>query len=356
MKRCDVLLAKNMSRGLDAASKANMLPTYEGRERLYGTHSVESVLSVYAKHAASPLGNPLGGGAFQHPSRRGQPHLFLWRHHQESREDDGGFYSDANPTSSKSLERVAELGRKIHIPITEVPRSTLVQLCGDRRHQNVVLEVGHYEPAQIAQFPASLLLGDRSNTTTSRHAGRRTCDRTAPLVLFLDHIIDPMNLGNILRTSFFFGVRRVILSHDCCRCTPTVARASVGVLETLAISQLAKGVDTVSFLRDGRRHAQENGTNLHILAATAAPSTTRSESTYSTSLQPSGQPDIRMLVLGNEDAGLPAAVVAQCSHTIHVPSLSDDTVAVRGLSLNVNSACAVLLSSLTGAGSVTHLR
>jgi tRNA G18 (ribose-2'-O)-methylase SpoU len=333
MKRCSTLLAVNVSRGLDADTKANMLPTYEGRERLYGTHCIESVLRVMAKHPSSPMSMVAEqGGGYFHPLRRGggKPHLYIWNRSEGGRRDQKAAHDEAGPSScnESSAARLEALGRRIRIPVTAVPRSTLVQLCGDRRHQNAVLEVGVYEPRKIAQFPPVLTASASSSTQ---------------LVLFLDHIIDPMNLGNILRTSYFFGVRHIILSSDCCRCTPTVARASVGVLETLSVSQLAHGITTSAFLADARRRAEESGVGLELLAATAAPTSATSDDGRAAALRPS----TRVLILGNEDAGLSPQVVEQCTHSVHIPVLGDQDVAVRGLSLNVNSACAVLLAHLS---------
>lgn len=327
MRRCSLLRAHNVSLGLDAALKVDMLPTYEGRERLYGTHSVLSVLEVYSRHPTA-LPSPSDGCTFRHPLRRGQPHLFIWR---RSSAGDGELCTEG-ATGGTSAERIEALGKQVSIPITQVPRSTLVQLCGDRRHQNVVLEVGVYEPRRITRFPPNYY---------------HTMGAERNVVLFLDHITDPMNLGNILRTSFFFGVRRVILSSDCCRCTPTVARASVGVLETMAIVQLAKGVSTSDFFADARQVAVADGMRLDLIAATAVSSSLTPPPASSEKAQ-GATTTTQVLVLGNEDAGLPSCVVEQCTHAVHIPAMCDRSVAVRGLSLNVNSACAVLLSHLSG--------
>lgn len=300
------------------------------------------------KHPSSPM-MMAGGGCYHHPMRRegGKPHLYVWNRteglHRKHETEDSALPTkeeDVTMSSSSSSNNVAKLealGKRLNIPITAVPRSTLVQLCGDRRHQNVVLEVGSYEPKKITQFPPTLLLPHNSRAASSNSPTQQQ------LVLFLDHILDPMNLGNILRTSYFFGVRHIILSSDCCRCTPTVARASVGVLETLNVSQLAHGVTTASFLADARKRADEVGGGLELLAATAAPT---SSSKLIGSPSTSTTVTTRVLILGNEDAGLSSQVVEQCTHSIHIPVLGDPEAAVRGLSLNVNSACAVLLSHL----------
>lgn len=356
------MLAMNVSRGLDADTKSNMLPTYEGRERLYGTHCIESVLSTMLKHPSSPMmmasaGASRGGGyCYHHPMRRegGKPHLYVWNRkeglHRKHETEDSALPTkeedvtmSSSSSSNNNVAKLEALGKRLNIPITAVPRSTLVQLCGDRRHQNVVLEVGSYEPKKITQFPPTLLLPHNSRAASSNSPTQQQ------LVLFLDHIIDPMNLGNILRSSYFFGVRHIILSSDCCRCTPTVARASVGVLETLNVSQLAHGVTASSFLADARKRADEVGGGLELLAATAAPTT---------SAKLNGSPSTsttvtRVLILGNEDAGLSPQVIEQCTHSIHIPVLGDPEAAVRGLSLNVNSACAVLLSHLAHGNPLT---
>lgn len=58
-----------------------------------------------------------------------------------------------------------------------------------------------------------------------------------PLVLLLNNISDPGNMGTILRTALWFGVKDIILSGDCVEIfNPKVVRSAMGALFKLNFS------------------------------------------------------------------------------------------------------------------------
>jgi 21S rRNA (GM2251-2'-O)-methyltransferase len=84
------------------------------------------------------------------------------------------------------------------------------------------LEAQNAEDAAVNGSPRIVRLA-----TTARH----------PFVLMLDGILDPQNMGNIMRTAFFYGVDAVAVSvNTCCPLnSPTLAKASSGACEALEI-------------------------------------------------------------------------------------------------------------------------
>jgi len=71
-----------------------------------------------------------------------------------------------------------------------------------------------------------------------------------PMVLFLDSIVDPGNLGGIIRTASFLGVSAVaIATRNSAPFSPVVLKASAGASENMALFSVSK---PASFIQDSR--------------------------------------------------------------------------------------------------------
>ena len=72
------------------------------------------------------------------------------------------------------------------------------------------------------------------------------------VVLALDQLSDPQNLGTILRSAAFFGVDAVlVLKNRSAEVTPLVARVAVGgaeLVDTYRVTNLARSLDTLKQL------------------------------------------------------------------------------------------------------------
>jgi 23S rRNA (guanosine2251-2'-O)-methyltransferase len=70
-------------------------------------------------------------------------------------------------------------------------------------------------------------------------------------LLMLDNIVDPQNLGALIRTALCVGIDGVILPKDnCASPTPAVSRASAGALEHIRLSRVTNLVQTIKFCKD----------------------------------------------------------------------------------------------------------
>ncbi len=70
-------------------------------------------------------------------------------------------------------------------------------------------------------------------------------------LLMLDNIVDPQNLGALIRTALCVGIDGVILPKDnCATPTPAVSRASAGALEHIRLSRVTNLVQTIKFCKD----------------------------------------------------------------------------------------------------------
>ena len=140
------------------------------------------------------------------------------------------------------------------------------------------------------------------------------------LALALDGIQDPGNLGTIIRTADWFGVREIFCSADTADCyNPKVVQATMGALARVKVHY----VDLPAFIRgyDGPVY----GTLLD------------GKSLYSTALEQKG-----LVVMGNEGNGLSAAVRALVTHPLRIPSYPAE--AETSESLNVSIATGIVLA------------
>ena len=155
--------------------------------------------------------------------------------------------------------------------------------------------------------------------------------------LALDRIQDPMNLGSIIRTCWYYGVSRIVVSEkDTCSLTPVASFASNGTVEwfpTYSAPSMEK------FLKE----ATKAGWN--TLATTGPENEKFAKPVYYIDRLTLDRPSI--LVVGSEGYGLTDGVVESCSHLVTVSSFRHKMP--KGLdSLNVSAATGVLLHSLLG--------
>jgi len=152
----------------------------------------------------------------------------------------------------------------------------------------------------------------------------KTWAASGQLLLLLDGVGNPHNLGAIIRTAAFFGVPRVVLSDHPAQAGPSDAsyRVAEGGLEYV---ELYRGFRFAQMLCDLRE-------NYRIVAA--APDKGRPVA----ALRPSQRPFA--LVLGNEERGLPRATLDACEEIVTIPG------AGHVQSLNVAATAAILLHEL----------
>ena len=73
----------------------------------------------------------------------------------------------------------------------------------------------------------------------------------APLLLILDHLQDPQNLGTLIRTAEAVGVHGIVIpERRAARITPAVSNASAGAVEYLAVAQVVNINRTIDALKE----------------------------------------------------------------------------------------------------------
>lgn len=204
--------------------------------------------------------------------------------------------------ASKRLAECVSIARAAGIPISKVPRQQLEQLSGGARHQGVAAEVSHV----TAQ-------GDFSTWLQQEH--------DQALVLVLDEVTDPHNLGACLRSADAFGCDAVIVprDHSADANSPVVQKTACGALAHLALFP-------VSNLNRALEQLKEAGFWITGLAGEADQSIADVDMRGST-----------VLVLGSEGGGLRRLVREGCDHLASIP------MGGHVESLNVSVACGVVL-------------
>jgi 23S rRNA (guanosine2251-2'-O)-methyltransferase len=195
------------------------------------------------------------------------------------------------------LEEIRRLGREASIPIKEVSPQELDQVAAGINHQSVVAYTGRYRYTPLQ----TLLSGNPS------------------ALLFLDGVMDPHNLGSLLRSADGAGFDGVVIpAHGAAGVTATVRRVSAGAAEIVPVARETN-------LSRSLEAAQAAG--LWIAGLDAAGDT----DLWSSDLM---NPPVG-LVLGAEDRGLSKGVRQTCDGLVRIPG------AGRLESLNVGVAGAL---------------
>lgn len=132
------------------------------------------------------------------------------------------------------LREIVALARQRGCSVETQPRQVLFRLVGTKEHQGFVLEAGPYPYVELAEIVAA-----------ARAAG------PAAVVLLLDRLQDPQNVGTLLRTAEAVGVQGVVLpQHEAAMITSAVVKASAGASEHLAVARVPNLVRAIRMLQE----------------------------------------------------------------------------------------------------------
>lgn len=138
------------------------------------------------------------------------------------------------------------------------------------------------------------------------------------LILALDRIQDPGNMGTMLRTADWFGIRRVVCSHDTVSCyNPKVVQASMGAIFRTHVEY----VDLPDWLAT---------CGIPVFGASL-----KGEPLSTNNCQ---LPTNKVLLIGNESRGISEEAMAQVTHPVLIPNLGGTAE-----SLNAGVAAGILM-------------
>lgn len=188
------------------------------------------------------------------------------------------------------------------IPVVEAERQKLDILSGYTVHQGVVAMAAEKEYCTVDDI-----------LEIARERGEK------PFILIADEIMDPHNLGALIRSADGAGVHGVIITkRRAVGISPTVSKAAAGATEHMAIARVANIINTIEQLKKA---------GVWIFATDS-------------SGKPYFQTDFNTpcaLILGNEGNGISPSIKAKSDFLVSVP--------MRGKveSLNVSGAGAVIM-------------
>ena len=192
------------------------------------------------------------------------------------------------------------------VQVQEMDTAGLDTLAGTGSHQSFVAKVAQPSKVELKEFLAT------------------NEDRERSLILALDSVTDPHNVGAILRAACCFNIDAVILPRNRgAGVTATVSKTSAGASELVTIIEVANLAEALRRCRDAGywiavAEAEEDGQDLRKFDA----------------------PGKVVLVVGSEGEGIQDLVTRTADFKVFIPMLG------KIASLNVSQATAVILYAL----------
>lgn len=193
-----------------------------------------------------------------------------------------------NMAAAESLKEITEAAQARKASQVPVERGQLDRLVGGDQghHQGVAMEASEYPYAPWQQALAS-----------AERAGQM------PLLLMLDCLQDPQNVGTLLRTAEVIGVHGIILpKRRAVEITPAVVNASAGAVEHLRVDIVSNLAQTLE---------QMKAANLWAVGLENVPQA----EDYS-------RADLNrplVLVVGSEGTGISRLLREKCDYLIRLP-------------------------------------
>jgi 23S rRNA (guanosine2251-2'-O)-methyltransferase len=213
-------------------------------------------------------------------------------------------YQSVNPR----VEAIIKAAKKAGVDIQVANRARLAQLGGETRHQGV-----------IAEIQRSTVL-DEAGLRTLVEQRLEAADSKPLLILVLDGVQDPHNLGACMRTANAAGADAVVVPrHGAARLSPTVSKVAAGAAEQLPFVTVGNLNRVLRWLADygvraiGTSDKADSGLYDADLTGPVA------------------------LVMGREHTGLSKGIASRCDALVSLPM--EGVVA----SLNVSVATGICL-------------
>lgn len=206
-------------------------------------------------------------------------------------------------TRGAAFAELERLAREAGAKVRGAPRPKLDRLAGTDRHQGVVAVVADFRYSEVDEI-----------LEAAQASGRPA------LVVVLDGVEDPQNLGAIIRSAHALGAHGVVIPKDrAVGVTPVVVKTSAGAVERCPVARVTNVAQCLDRLK-------EAGVWSVALAADAE--------------KPLGGMDLKgptALVLGSEGEGLRPLVRRTCDLAAHIPMLGD----IDSLSVAASAAVAL---------------
>ncbi|MDS9471984.1 23S rRNA (guanosine(2251)-2'-O)-methyltransferase RlmB [Sporosarcina pasteurii] len=208
----------------------------------------------------------------------------------------------AEGINKKSIGEILSLAKKAKVIVQYVPKQKLDGML-DSNHQGVIASVAAYHYAELEDI--------------FELAAKRQED---PLLLILDELEDPHNLGSILRTADAAGVHGVVIPRRrSVGLTAVVAKASTGAIEYIPVVRVNNLSQTVEQLK-------ERGVWIAGTDALGSADYRTMDATLPLAI-----------IIGSEGKGMSRILKEKCDFLYHLPMVGKVT------SLNASVAASLLM-------------
>jgi 23S rRNA (guanosine2251-2'-O)-methyltransferase len=139
-----------------------------------------------------------------------------------------------SPPPTGIVAQIVEAAQAAGVPTRTIKGGLFERLAQQNAHaQGVALEVGEYPYVEVDDLLA-----------------RAKQKSEPPLLLLLDHLQDPQNLGTLIRTAEAMGVHGIILpERRAAGVTPAVSNSSAGAVERIYVAQVTNLNRTIEHLK-----------------------------------------------------------------------------------------------------------
>ncbi|MFZ0614425.1 MAG: 23S rRNA (guanosine(2251)-2'-O)-methyltransferase RlmB [Desulfobacterales bacterium] len=187
--------------------------------------------------------------------------------------------------ASRRLARLVSSATARNIPVRRTDLKQLNRMTGDLPHQGTAARVGAYPLVDLAT-----VLAPAPESATGR------------ILVLLDTIVDPQNLGAIIRTALGVGAVGIVIPRDrAAGVSPTVSKASAGAMEHVRLVQVTNLAVTI-------RRLQEHGWWVYGMDRGADLSVFEADLTGSVAV-----------VIGGEEKGIRPLVKQSCDRLLSIP-------------------------------------
>lgn len=199
---------------------------------------------------------------------------------------------------------IEELAAKKGVQIRRTDRKALTRMTGTDKHQGVAVEIPSYKTYSVEELKNNVREGEYG------------------LIIMLDELEDPHNLGAILRTADAVGATGVIFKkNNAVGLTPAAAKTSAGAIETVPCAAVTNLSRTLEDLKKS---------GWWVVAADMDGQDYRSLNyDFNT-----------VLVIGNEGKGISRLVREKCDYVVSLPMRGKIT------SLNASVSAGILMYSV----------
>lgn len=224
------------------------------------------------------------------------------------------FVQDSKLDSNKpddSVQAILQLAQDYGISVQATAKDKLSKLADSPQHQGVVLQA---RPATLADEK------DLADLISSHQAANKPV-----LLLVLDQITDPNNLGACIRTAVAMGVSAVIIpKHNTSTITPAVAKVAVGAVELIPFVQVTNLARTLNDIK--KQGVFVFGTALDEMAKPVQDCDLTSDVA---------------IVMGSEGDGIRRLTADTCDQLVYIPMSGNEHGHIQ--SLNVSVATGMML-------------